>query len=112
MEKINIWLDDIRPAPEGFIWVKTVKDVMRTIVIANSIAGKNVINILSLDNDLGENQKEGYKVLDYLEVWKFKYSDFNLPKEIRVHSANPVAKRRMETVINKLYSKETYNKEY
>lgn len=28
MSEINIWLDDIRPAPDGFIWVKNVAELI------------------------------------------------------------------------------------
>lgn len=100
---INIWLDDIRPAPEGFIHTKTVESTIRTII--HNTNKLNIINILSLDNDLGENEQEGYKVLDILEKMKFKHPDFKLPNEIRIHSANPVARKRMQQVIDKLYRK-------
>ena len=47
------------------------------------------IEIISLDNDLGEREKEGYKVLDWLESLQ-KPVDFS----IHIHSANPVARER------------------
>lgn len=100
MKEINIWLDDLRTAPEGFIWEKSVEGVMHRIMFSQ---GNCHISILSLDNDLGENQPEGYKVLDELEMLKFNYPNFSLPDEIRVHSANPVARKRMQQVIDKLY---------
>ena len=89
---INIWLDDIRPAPAGFIWVKTVNELINLYekCIFNT---KEHINIISLDNDLGENTLEGYKFLDYLESCVMLANN-PLPNEIRIHSANTVAKKK------------------
>ena len=106
MNEINIWLDDTRPAPDGFIWVKNVNEVICLFLhYQNLDKMKCDINIISLDNDLGENEEEGYKVLDEIEeIYKNNIGIF-LPNEIRVHSANPVARKRMQTVINNLYRK-------
>jgi hypothetical protein len=43
---MNLWLDDCRPAPEG--WVKA-----STMAEAIELAEKNVIEAMSLDHDLG-----------------------------------------------------------
>ena len=98
---INIWLDDVRPAPTGFIWVKTVDELISLYekCVFNT---KEHINIISLDNDLGENIPEGYKFLDYLEYCVMLVNS-PLPNEIRVHSANIVAKKRMNQIIKELY---------
>ena len=29
---MRLWIDDIRPAPTGFIWVKTVKEAKAAIM--------------------------------------------------------------------------------
>ena len=100
---INIWLDDIRPAPEGFVWVKTVEDII-DLWSRCVFDTKERINTISLDNDLGEGIQEGYKFLDYIESRIVLYSD-PLPNEIKVHSANPVARKRMNQIINKLYGR-------
>lgn len=54
------------------------------------------IEIISLDNDLGDQEKEGYKVLDWLESLQ-KPVDFS----IHIHSANPVARERMHAIIRR-----------
>ena len=100
---INIWLDDIRPAPKGFVWVKTVDELIN-LYNKCILDTKEQINIISLDNDLGENIPEGYKFLDYIESRVILAND-PLPNEIRVHSANAVARKRMNQIINKLYKK-------
>lgn len=88
MSEINIWLDDIRPAPDGFIWVKNVAE-LTNFYNKCVLDTKQKINIISLDNDLGEGMPEGYKFLDYIEPRVILAGD-PLPAEIRVHSANPI----------------------
>lgn len=96
---MKIWLDDMRTPPDsGWKWFKTANDVMDWFRLNHDV---HEVEILSLDNDLGEDQVEGYKILDWLEEKKFFVPDFIFPHKIQVHSANPVARRRMEQVIKK-----------
>ena len=90
----KLWLDDIRPAPEGWTWhlhVDNMIDDIRWLMYHGY-----VIEMISLDNDLGELEKEGYKVLDWLE-------SLQIPIEfgIHIHSANPVARERMRAIIER-----------
>lgn len=56
-------------------------------------------DMLCLDHDLGnETAKTGYDVMCFLEE-NTQY----LPKEIFIVSANPVGRKRMQQVIDKLY---------
>jgi hypothetical protein len=43
---INLWLDDCRPAPEGWVWVKTVDE-------AKPYLERGEVQRASLDHDLG-----------------------------------------------------------
>ena len=52
------------------------------------------IEEISCDNDLGENEVEGYKLLNWLEATHRNYP-------IRIHSANSVARQRMEMIIER-----------
>ena len=54
------------------------------------------IEIISLDNDLGEGLEEGYKVLDWLE-------SLLIPVEfgIHIHTSNSVARERMRAIIER-----------
>lgn len=101
---INIWLDDERPQPLGTKWVrvKTSKECIDYLVEAAKTNEK--INCLSLDHDLGEPEAgTGYDVVCFLEEMKYTNENFPMPFEIYVHSANPVGRKRMLQVINKLY---------
>ena len=49
---------------------------------------------ISCDNDLGEGEAEGYKLLDWLELTNRNYP-------IHIHSTNPVAVQRMRRIIER-----------
>lgn len=102
---IDVWFDNLCPAPEGFIHTKTVEDTLRVIFTTYNIFQKNYIDILYINNDLGEDEEEGCRVLEYLEAWKSKDHDFELPNRICIHSINPVVKKRIQQTIDKLYRK-------
>ena len=112
---MKLWLDDCRPAPEGYIWVSRVEDAISEIkryekeqdsAYEAYIFGvwnmKRVMEYLdtftfteiSCDNDLGEGEAEGYKLLDWLEMTNRNYP-------IHIHSANPVAVQRMRRIIER-----------
>lgn len=93
---MRVWLDDLREAPAGWVRVKTPEeaiDLLRAGVVAE----------LSLDHDLGldtkDTERTGYGVLLWLErqVAEGRWG-FPLPS-VRVHSANPVGRARMERAI-------------
>ena len=112
---MRLWLDDVRPAPEGYKWVKNVEEAIFEITrynresdwfleqyILGYINREDLerynqvwsIEEISCDNDLGENEAEGYKLLNWLEATHCNYP-------IRIHSANPVARQRMELIIER-----------
>lgn len=90
----KLWIDDIRPAPNGYIWIKSVNDFIDYLV-ENGI---NDIIVFDFDHDAGDYQKDGgdyIKCLDYLE---FIGAD-NI--NVRIHSANPVGRSNMQRIIKK-----------
>lgn len=88
---INLFLDDCRDAPSNnFVIVRNAKDALY-------ILRQCRVNILSLDHDLGDNQSTGYDLLKILiESWIYKNATvYPFPKEIYLHSANPVGRENM-----------------
>ncbi len=81
---INIYLDDVRPCPEGFVLAKTPEECM-------NLLRDNEVNILSLDHDIDFNlsRKTGYDVAMYI-IHKNKYPDI-----IYLHTSNPVGRDNM-----------------
>lgn len=99
---MKLWLDDIRPAPNGWTWCKNVGELMPQLESLKT-GGCGVTHI-SLDNDLGPCEPEGCTVLDALEQWQAENPTIFIP-EIDIHSANPVAVVRMTKVARRLMEK-------
>lgn len=90
--KMKIWLDDIRPMPQGFdIHCKTQNEAMLHLA-------KGYVVHISFDHDLGENAGNGYGVAQAIEYWAY-YSVIP-PLTWDVHSANPVGRRNIELAMN------------
>lgn len=86
----RLWLDDLRPAPEGWRWVKTIEEARVLLKTGEVIEA-------SLDHDLGEGDTlEGYDLL----LWMVE-TDIWPPGGIAVHSANPPGAERMCAVIER-----------
>lgn len=84
---LKVWLDDVRPAPQGWHWVKTVEDAKIALQLGD-------VSHMSLDNDLGEGQTEGRKLVDWMEehdLWPSEYC--------WVHSSNAVAAQYMRKIV-------------
>lgn len=86
----KLWLDDIRKAPSGWRHIYTVESMIQILNLSQDIEE------VSLDNDLGNDETEGYKVLDWMEE-QVVFSDY-IPPKINIHSANPVAVARMISI--------------
>lgn len=85
---MNVYLDDERDAPEG--WVRTYTPE-ETIALLKT----GQVKQLSLDHDLGTGQHgNGYDVLLWLE-WEVAVNGFQPPK-IYIHTANPSAAQKMK----------------
>lgn len=86
---MRIWLDDVRPAPEGWVWVGTVEEAI-------GLMSSGEVLEASLDHDLGDGEQEGYALVLYMaenDLW---------PEEaISVHSSNPPGAERMAGVIER-----------
>ena len=112
---VKIWMDDVRPAPNGYTRVYDVDSAICEIIrckketdflwkqyimgyIERELFERCLkiftIEEISCDNDLGEGIPEGYKLLDWMEA-----TGQNIP--IRIHSANPVARERMRATIQR-----------
>jgi len=87
---MKLWLDDERPAPDGWVHVKTAFDAIHELTCNfNASAYAEV----SLDHDLGE-EMTGYDVISWIEEVAFTYNDFCIPI-VKVHTANSSARQKM-----------------
>ena len=102
---MKIWVDDVRPAPADYIWIKSVNEFKEFIVdrlIAENFAlnfggNPDAVELIDLDHDAGDFAKDGgdyIKILDWLESISQSYP-------IRIHSMNPVGVSNMRAIIRR-----------
>lgn len=92
-----VFLDDIRPCPDNF-------EVVRNPIEFKELISKKFEQILmiSMDHDLGFWDDTGKEVTGY-DLIRWLESEFGTVHfKIKVHSANPVGKTRMENVAKKI----------
>lgn len=114
---IRLWLDDMRPAPPGWIHVKTDHEARAYLV-------KRDVAVASLDHDLGACEvcldgltpeawleRSGYQSMPHCEHFGTGYTLVCWMEETdnwpgakpTVHSANPVGRARMQMVIDRKF---------
>ena len=90
---MKLWIDDMRPAPDGYIIAKSVNDAILKINISEIV---NIsIELIDIDHDAGDYYNEGgdyIKLLEWLEETGRSYP-------IRIHSMNPVGVENMRRII-------------
>lgn len=116
---IKLWIDDVRPAPEGYVWCKSVHNAIITIEEAECLKDYHIhkisphrlngnlkhireiehytIELIDCDHDLGDHAADGgdgVKLLDWLEETGRSYP-------IRIHSMNPVGVQNMRRIIER-----------
>ena len=97
---MKLWIDDVRPAPEGYVWCRTVNQAKNYIYgfempIQKELYGE--IELIDIDHDAGDFAYDGgdyIKILDWLEATGRNYP-------IRIHSMNPVGVANMRAIIER-----------
>ena len=104
---MKMWVDDVRPAPVGYEWFKSVDAAKKWIKTfeyrAALLAAKGypgrvpTIDLIDIDHDAGEFASCGgdyIRLLDWLEETGRNYP-------IHIHSMNPVGIANMRAIIKK-----------
>jgi hypothetical protein len=108
---MKLWIDDMRPAPEGYWRILSVNEAKFVIEMAERrfskgekflLEGKRIkhplpIELIDIDHDAGNFFKCGgdyIKLLDWLEETGRNYP-------IRIHSQNPVGIQNMRAIIQR-----------
>ena len=100
-----MWIDDVRPAPEGYVWCKSVNEALRFI-----INHYKSIEEISLDHDAGDYAKDGgdfIVVLNEMErithspFWSEAYKKAFMKYKFFIHTANPVGRLNMLAIIER-----------
>lgn len=103
---MKLWLDDVRPAPEGYVWCKSVNEAKAEIKhIEGSIYIGEVeaIELIDLDYDSGDYEKDGgpyIKLMDWLVETNRMYP-------LAFHSQNSVGLAAMKQMYRRYWLKET-----
>lgn len=125
---MKLWVDDLRPVPDGYIGVKSVNEAISWIQTSEKIIHDSVelangnftnrnfqpksfyfdraerwsLELIDLDHDAGDYAWDGgdyIRLLDLLEETRRNYP-------IRIHSMNPVGVLNMRRVIERNQWKE------
>jgi len=108
---MKLWLDDVRPAPKGYVWYKSVNSAINFLDLFEQHADRlkqlchyeeqlcSVIKceLIDMDHDAGVYAWDGgdyIRLLDWLEETGRNYP-------IRIHSANPVGVANMRRIIER-----------
>lgn len=120
---MKLWIDDVRPAPEGYVWCKSVNEAKDNIIDSeNKVSeyyfmasrefdkgnevgffekidegNKFFFELIDIDHDAGDYASDGgdyIKLLDWLEETGRNYP-------IHIHSMNPVGVENMRRIIQR-----------
>ena len=114
---MKLWVDDVRPAPEGYVWARSTDDaiiIIKTLstfldTVAYRVNEPDTLanmwfDVIDIDHDAGDYAEQGgdfIKVLEYME-------ERHLKAPIRIHSMNPVGVQNMRAIIRKNGWKEVF----
>lgn len=103
---VNIYLDDERATPEGFIRTYTPQETIDLLK-----KNKGEVGFLSLDHDLSDDDGigTGYHVVVWIEEQVFTNPDYVPPRYISVHSANGSAAIKMRSGIESIVKRSSQN---
>lgn len=79
---IHVFMDDIRPRPQGFTLARTAEECLLLLELEE-------VGILSLDHDMGYGQPNGLEVVKEIVLRSL------FPREVYLHSSSMVARSQM-----------------
>ena len=93
---MKLWVDDVRPAPNGYELARSV-DRAKLLIEMFEERG-DPFGLIDIDHDAGDYARYGggdyIKLLDWLEETGRSYP-------IRIHSMNPVGRENMRRIIRR-----------
>lgn len=108
---LKLWIDDIRQAPDGYIWIKGANEALRFIM-----SHASEIELIDLDHDAGDYYKCGGDYIAILNELERKSRQVNYVNGVpfhnywhlrcqeikfRIHSANVVGVQNMRAIIQR-----------
>lgn len=92
---MKLWVDDVRPAPEGYWLAQSVRQAKLAIQIVEN--SSEPIELIDIDHDAGDYANDGGDYINFLN-W-LEETGRNYP--IRIHSMNPVGVANMRRIIQR-----------
>jgi hypothetical protein len=115
---MKLWHDDVRPAPDGWVRVRTNAEAQQLLRQRSEPDGQMVVTVASLDHDLGAQDADEFEVgsdewftamgtmgqsmetgFDLVE-WMLEHDA--VPPVVLVHSWNPPGADRMAARLKRL----------
>lgn len=97
---MKLWLDDIRPAPEGYKWVKTVNEAKIHCCQHLNPNKELFIEEFDLDHDAGDYEQDYIELLKWLEE-KTYTQNWVINSAFKIHSQNVVGRNNMNAIIER-----------
>ena len=104
---MKLWIDDVRPAPDGYKWCNSVNEAKEYILDMErlfayhfrkeEIKEEYLITLIDIDHDAGDYARDGGDYINLLN-W-LEETGRNYP--IHIHSANPVGIANMRRIIKR-----------
>lgn len=109
---MKLWIDDVRPAPAGWTWIKTVNyawDIIKSIYSRDFFEDEPEAIEISLDHDASEEYSkfggDYIQILNKLEYYAHISADWDVHIKkyftFHIHSQNPVGVENMRRIIKK-----------
>lgn len=92
---MKLWIDDVRPAPEGYCLAYSVFEAEAVICLAEHLGVE--VELIDIDHDAGDYAQFGGDYINLLN-W-LEETGRNYP--IRIHSMNPVGVQNMRRIIER-----------
>lgn len=96
---IKIWVDDIRPAPDGYIHCRSVNETKAAIHQYERDFNDDTI-LISLDYDSGDYFNDGGDYIKILE-WLEEEGIVDTGYFFHLHTRNPVGAKNMRRIIQR-----------
>lgn len=92
---MKLWVDDVRPIPDGYWLAQSVRQAKLAIQIVEQ--SSEPIELIDIDHDAGDYVNDGGDYINLLN-W-LEQTGRNYP--IKIHSMNPVGVENMRRIIKR-----------
>jgi hypothetical protein len=97
---MRIYIDDIRPAPEGWTQARTVTDAIRVIdMFSDKITDISFDHDISYSVEVAGTQRPFPSPENFTAVARFVEKIVRRDVKITIHTANPVGAKELEDIL-------------